>query len=44
MGIPAVVTTMPTRLPGKMIYGAAKGMKNFIEITLGNGVGSGIHH
>lgn len=25
-----------------MIYGAAKGMKNFIEITLGTGVGSGI--
>ena len=27
---------------GEMKYGAAKGMKNFIEITLGTGVGSGI--
>lgn len=27
---------------GEMIYGAAKGMKNFIMITLGTGVGSGI--
>ena len=27
---------------GEMIYGAAKGMSNFIEITLGTGVGSGI--
>lgn len=27
---------------GEMAYGAAKGMKNFIEITLGTGVGSGI--
>lgn len=27
---------------GEMIYGNAKGMKNFIEITLGTGVGSGI--
>lgn len=27
---------------GEMTYGAAKGMKNFIEITLGTGVGSGI--
>jgi len=27
---------------GEMIYGAAKGMRNFIEITLGTGVGSGI--
>ncbi len=26
---------------GEMIYGAAKGMKNFIMITLGTGVGSG---
>ena len=25
-----------------MIYGAARGMKNFIMITLGTGVGSGI--
>lgn len=27
---------------GEMIYGAAKGMKDFIMITLGTGVGSGI--
>ncbi|MBQ9640069.1 MAG: ROK family protein [Bacteroidaceae bacterium] len=27
---------------GEMMYGAAKGMKNFIVITLGTGVGSGI--
>lgn len=27
---------------GEMIYGAAKGMKNFIVITLGTGLGSGI--
>ena len=27
---------------GEMQYGAAKGMKNFITITLGTGVGSGI--
>lgn len=27
---------------GEMIYGVAKGMKNFIMITLGTGVGSGI--
>jgi glucokinase len=27
---------------GEMMYGAAKGMKDFIMITLGTGVGSGI--
>ncbi len=27
---------------GEMVYGHAKGMKHFIEITLGTGVGSGI--
>ncbi len=27
---------------GEMIFGAAKGMKNFVEITLGTGLGSGI--
>src|SRR5574344_1481128 len=27
---------------GEMTYGVARGMKNFIEITLGTGVGSGI--
>jgi glucokinase len=41
---------LPTRLTndanaaavGEMIYGCAKGMKHFITITLGTGVGSGI--
>lgn len=43
MGIPAVVTNdANAAAQGEMIYGAAKGMKNFIEITLGTGVGSGI--
>lgn len=27
---------------GEMLYGAARGMKDFIELTLGTGVGSGI--
>ena len=27
---------------GEMTYGVAKGMKNFIMITLGTGVGAGI--
>jgi glucokinase len=27
---------------GEMVYGGAKGMKNFIEITLGTGLGSGV--
>jgi glucokinase len=27
---------------GEMLFGAARGMKNFIEITLGTGLGSGI--
>ncbi len=27
---------------GEMVYGAARGMKNFVVITLGTGVGSGI--
>ena len=27
---------------GEMMYGCAKGMKHFITITLGTGVGSGI--
>ncbi len=34
---------MPTLLHlGEMTYGVARGMKNFIDITLGTGVGSGI--
>ncbi len=27
---------------GEMTYGVARGMKNFIDVTLGTGVGSGI--
>lgn len=27
---------------GEMLFGAAKGMKNFVEITLGTGLGSGV--
>ena len=27
---------------GEMKYGAAVGMKNFVELTLGTGVGSGL--
>jgi len=43
MGLPVVVTNdANAAAQGEMIYGAAKGMKNFIEITLGTGVGSGI--
>jgi len=42
-GLPVVVTNdANAAAQGEMIYGAAKGMKNFIEITLGTGVGSGI--
>lgn len=42
-GIPVVVTNdANAAAQGEMIYGAAKGKKNFIEITLGTGVGSGI--
>lgn len=43
LGLPVVVTNdANAAAQGEMIYGAAKGMKNFIEITLGTGVGSGI--
>ncbi len=42
-GIPCSVTNDANAAAmGEMIYGAAKGMKNFIMITLGTGVGSGI--
>lgn len=42
-GIPAVITNDANAAAiGEMIYGAARGMKNFIMITLGTGVGSGI--
>ena len=43
IGIPVTVTNDANAAAiGEMTYGAARGMKNFIEITLGTGVGSGI--
>lgn len=43
LGIPAAITNdAKAAALGEMRYGAAKGMKNFIEVTLGTGVGSGI--
>lgn len=43
LGVPVVMTNDANAAAmGEMAYGAAKGMKNFIEITLGTGVGSGI--
>ncbi|MBR5855330.1 MAG: ROK family protein [Paludibacteraceae bacterium] len=42
-GIPCKITNDANAAAmGEMTYGAAKGMKNFIMITLGTGVGSGI--
>ncbi len=42
-GIPAAVTNDANAAAvGEMAYGVAKGMKDFIMITLGTGVGSGI--
>ena len=42
-GIPVVLTNDANAAAiGEMTYGAARGMKDFIEITLGTGVGSGI--
>lgn len=42
-GIPCHITNDANAAAmGEMVYGAAKGMKNFIMITLGTGVGSGI--
>lgn len=42
-GIPVTVTNDANAAAvGEMTYGAARGMKNFIMITLGTGVGSGI--
>lgn len=42
-GIPVACTNDANAAAiGEMTYGAAKGMKNFIMITLGTGVGSGI--
>lgn len=41
--IPATITNDANAAAmGEMTYGAARGMKNFIMITLGTGVGSGI--
>lgn len=43
LGIPVALTNDANAAAmGEMIYGVAKGMKNFIVITLGTGVGSGI--
>lgn len=43
LDVPVVMTNDANAAAlGEMAYGAAKGMKNFIEITLGTGVGSGI--
>ena len=42
-GLPAALTNDANAAAiGEMMYGAAKGMKDFIMITLGTGVGSGI--
>ncbi len=42
-GLPCSITNDANAAAmGEMTYGAAKGMKNFIMITLGTGVGSGI--
>jgi len=43
LGIPVTLTNDANAAAiGEMTYGAAKGMKNFIMITIGTGVGSGI--
>lgn len=43
LGVPVTVTNDANAAAvGEMTYGAARGMKNFIMITLGTGVGSGI--
>lgn len=43
LGIPVALTNDANAAAiGEIAYGAAKGMKNFIMITLGTGVGSGI--
>lgn len=43
LGIPVKITNDANAAAmGEMIYGVARGMKNFIVITLGTGVGSGI--
>ena len=43
VGIPVALTNDANAAAiGEMTYGAARGMKDFIVITLGTGVGSGI--
>ena len=43
LGIPVALTNDANAAAlGEMTYGTARGMKNFIDITLGTGVGSGI--
>lgn len=43
MDLPVVITNDANATAiGEMIYGAAKGMRDFIIVTLGTGVGSGI--
>lgn len=43
LGVPAKITNDANAAAiGEMKYGSAKGMKNFIVLTLGTGVGSGI--
>lgn len=43
LGVPALVTNDANAAAvGEMVYGAAKGLKDFIVITLGTGLGSGI--
>ncbi|MBR1631667.1 MAG: ROK family protein [Paludibacteraceae bacterium] len=43
MGVPCAITNDANAAAmGEMTYGAARGMKDFIMITLGTGVGSGI--
>lgn len=43
MGVPSVVTNDANAAAlGELLYGSAKGMKNFVVITLGTGLGSGI--
>ena len=44
LGIPVIVTNDANAAAvGEFTYGVARGMKNFILITLGTGVGSGIY-
>ncbi|MCD8291429.1 MAG: ROK family protein, partial [Prevotella sp.] len=43
LGVPVAITNDANAAAiGEMIYGVARGMKNFIVLTLGTGVGSGI--